>query len=198
LWIIETIDGSVIQHGRHNDRIYLMHLYEAAETRLIAKLDAMAMANGYGKIFAKIPATRWKAFKSAGYVREAVIPGFFKGMANNALYFCIRVGKKIAALAAAEIDPASQTCEMTDFATLPDYGGRGFAKKLLVHLEDEAHHRGVKTAYTIARADSHAMNRTFEKTGYHYAGRLINNSQIGGCIRSMTVWYKHLQNIITR
>jgi hypothetical protein len=81
--IIETIDGSVIHHGRHNDRIYLMHLYEAAETRLIAKLDAMAMANGYGKIFAKIPVTRWKAFKSAGYVREAVIPGFFKGMTDG-------------------------------------------------------------------------------------------------------------------
>jgi GNAT superfamily N-acetyltransferase len=56
-------------------------------------------------------------------------------MANNGFYFCIRVGKKIAALAAAEIDSASQTCEMTDFATLPEYRGRGLAKKLLDHLD---------------------------------------------------------------
>jgi beta-lysine N6-acetyltransferase len=268
---VETIDGSVIQHGRHNDRIYLMHLHGEATAGLISKLDKLAITHGYGKIFAKIPATHWKAFKSADYAREVVIPGFFKGktdglfvakffsakrrkanhrihfsptgaaysrdardtgstppvvactasdtremadlyqrmfdtypfpihqslhisqmMANHSFYFCIRLKKKIAAVAAAEIDPANQTCEMTDFATLPDCRGNGFAEKLLRQLDQEAHGRGVRTAYTIARADSQAMNRVFEKTGYRYAGRLINNSQIGGRIRSMTVWYKRL------
>jgi hypothetical protein len=61
-----------------------------------------------------------------------------------------------------------------------------------MHLEGEANKRRVKTAYAIARADSRSMNRAFEKTGYRYAGRLSRNSQIGGRIRSMTVWYKHL------
>jgi putative beta-lysine N-acetyltransferase len=268
---IETIDGSLIQHGHHNDRIYLMHLHGAAAGNLISKLDRMARAYGYGKIFAKIPAIHWKAFKSAGYTREAVIPGFFKGrtdglfvarffsgqrrkapplqpvdpsagpfpkaphagrcpgsveactaadagemgalyrqtfdsypfpihrpgylirmMRKNVFYCCVRVKKKIAALAAAEIDPATQTCEMTDFATLPDYMGRGFAQRLLNHLKDEAQRLGVKTAYTIARIDSRAMNRVFQKTGYRYAGRLVKNSQIGGRIRSMIVWYKRV------
>ncbi|BBO67868.1 N-acetyltransferase YodP [Desulfosarcina alkanivorans] len=266
---IETIDGSLIQHGRHNDRIYLMHLHGMAAGNLIPKLDRMARDHGYTKIFAKVPATRWKAFKSAGYTREALIPGFFRGrvdglfiakffseqrrkapprqpvdppappfaeappagrcappveactpsdagemgalyhrafdsypfpihrpdyltrvMGKNAFYWCIRVEKRIAAIAAAEIDPASQACEMTDFATLPGYTGRGFAQVLLGRLMDEARRRDVKTAYTIARDDSRAMNRVFQKTGYGYAGRLINNSQIGGRIRSMNVWYR--------
>jgi len=36
------------------------------------------------------------------------------------------------------------------------------------------------------------MNRVFEKCGYSHAGVLINNTQIGGRIRSMNVWYKRL------
>jgi hypothetical protein len=57
----------------------------------------------------------------------------------------------------------------------------------------EFYRRGVKTAYTIARVDSRAISRVFQKTGYRYAGRLIKNSQIGGRIRSMTIWYKRVQ-----
>ena len=53
----------------------------------------------------------------------------------------------------------------------------------------------MKTAYTIARADSAAMNGVFHKTGYHYAGRLVNNTQIGGRIRNMNVWYKRLKPV---
>ncbi len=268
---VETIQGAVIQHGHHNDRIYLMHLHGENIEALIASLDKMATEYGYGKIFAKIPATCWQPFKKAGYIKEAVVPGFFKGetdglflakffsadrqksqgrvdfdptlsvsisatqtenptpaitactsadvagmatiyrqtfetyafpihrpeyirrmMRNNVVYFCVRVKEKIAALAAAEIDSASMNCEMTDFATLPEYMGRGLAGSLLGQLDDEARTRGVKTAYTIARADSQAMNRVFQTNGYHYAGRLINNTQIGGRIRSMTVWYKRL------
>ena len=268
---IETIDGSVIQHGFHNDRIYLMHLHGKTAGTLVPKLDRMAKAHGYGKIFAKIPAVHWKAFKSAGYTKEAVIPSFFRGttdglfiakffsadrqrtskpnrfdaaerissatrrgghtplpvipctpsqsvalgkiyrrvfasypfpihqpaflkrsMEKNTSYFCIQANRKIVAAAAAEIDSASKTCEMTDFATLPEYRGNGLAGMLLGRLDDEAQNHGLGTAYTIARADSYGMNRVFKKKGYRYAGRLVKNSQIGGRIRSMAVWYKHL------
>jgi len=46
---------------------------------LIAVLDQMALKKGYEKIFAKIPATEWNAFKSADYIKEALVPGFFAG-----------------------------------------------------------------------------------------------------------------------
>jgi len=81
--IIETIKGSVIQHGPYNNRIYLMRLNTNNTHGLIATLDSMASRNGYGKICAKIPAPSWNAFKSAGYVKEAVVPGFFAGKTDG-------------------------------------------------------------------------------------------------------------------
>jgi len=266
---IETIHGSVVQHGRHNDRIYLMHLHDADPSVLVATLDRMAVEHGYGKILAKIPATAWRRFQTAGYIREAIVPGFFKGetdglfiakffsedrqqpsrkhgsecrpvgsagtaqpkmpfaeiaactpaeagamagiyartfetyafpihrpewirhmMAKDTVYFCARVDKQMVSLAAAEIDVANRNCEMTDFATLPEFRRLGLASRLLHRLDKETRNRGVKTAYTIARADSKGMNRVFAKAGYRHAGRLVKNTQIGGRIRSMHVWYK--------
>jgi putative beta-lysine N-acetyltransferase len=269
---IETIDGSVIQHGRHNDRIYLMHLRGAAHVDLIAKLDRLAREKGYGKIFAKIPATAWGAFQAAGFVREACVPGLFQGgadglfiakffsphrrtrsrpapfdprqlgkakaappglpalriaaasvedsrtmadlyrrtfasyafpihrpaflrhmMKNHAVYFCARIDDRLAALAAMEIDAVNRCGEMTDFATLPEFRRMGLALRLLDRMELEAVNRGIRTAYTIARADSLGMNTVFAGRGYRYAGCLLNNTQIGGRIRSMYVWYKQMK-----
>ncbi len=81
--IIENIKGSVIQHGPHNNRIYLMRLNTDDTHGLIATLDDMALNNGYGKIFAKISEPAWNAFKSADYVKEAVVPGFFTGKTDG-------------------------------------------------------------------------------------------------------------------
>jgi len=81
--IIEKIKGSVIQHGPHNNRIYLMRLNTADTQGLISTLDDMALKNGYGKIFAKISAPAWNAFKSADYIKEAVVPGFFTGKTDG-------------------------------------------------------------------------------------------------------------------
>lgn len=77
--IIEKINGSDIQHGPHNNRIYLMRLNARDTYGLIAALDGLALKNGYEKIFARIPAPAWNAFKSADYRKDAVIPGFFNG-----------------------------------------------------------------------------------------------------------------------
>ena len=76
---IETIHGSVIQHGHHNDRIYIMHLKTRGAEHLIDRLDVMAVEKGYEKIFAKIPAACWGIFEKAGYITEALVPGFFNG-----------------------------------------------------------------------------------------------------------------------
>jgi beta-lysine N6-acetyltransferase len=268
---IETIHGSIVQHGNHNGRIYIMHLATRELRSLVASLDKMADEKGYGKIVAKIPASHWDAFKTSGYTKEALVPGYFKGkidglfiakffsperqrvniqfdcgerdgvaaiedrvdkptppivacspgdaralaaiyqrtfksyafpidrpayleymMRKNVFYFCIRDNQNIIAAAATDIDSANMACEMTDFATLPEYRGRGLAGSLLDRLDDEARLHGLKTAYTIARADSVGMNRVFLTRGYRYAGRLINNTQIDGRIRSMNVWYRLL------
>lgn len=274
--IVEHIQGSLVQHGHHNERIYLMQLNTDNPETLIPVIDNLARQNAYGKIFAKVPAPFWRTFETAGYEKEAVIPGFFrgkvdalfiakyftserktlqedKGVLDQALqntqkvsnstsqvpsltqnvdvcqpsdaaemssiyrqvfksypfpiqnpafiermmdagnfYFCIRVQGKIAALAAAEIDLPHQAAEMTDFATLPQWRGRGFAGRFLRLMHRRIRDMGIQTAFTIARASSSGMNAVFKNCGYHYAGLLKNNSQICGGIQSMTVWYKHL------
>ena len=211
---IEHLHGSIVQHGHHNRRIYVMHLDVQAAGELIPRLDHLALEKGYGKIIAKTPATCWKCFRSAGYIREARVPSFSrigptvcswpnsfrpKGggrqappplkiirgdcpqrpgrrptagrvfactpadveqigrlyrqvfetypfpihrpghlkrmMTADSLYFGVRVDNRIAAVAAAEIDPINRTCEMTDFATLPSHRGKGFAGRLLTRLD---------------------------------------------------------------
>jgi putative beta-lysine N-acetyltransferase len=84
---------------------------------------------------------------------------------------------------------------MTDFATLSGYRRQGLAGCLLKAMDAEMIQQGLKTAYSIARSLSAAMNITFVKNGYRYGGTLGNNTNIAGRIESMNIWYKHLQGI---
>ncbi|MGD8252306.1 MAG: putative beta-lysine N-acetyltransferase [Desulfobacterales bacterium] len=271
---IEHILGSTVQHGALNNRIYLIRLNPDATAGVVSALDTMAEEKGYGKIIAKIPAHAWSSFGTAGYVREAVIPGFFggqtdalfvakyfssarqqvresesedrclkaidtplsphrntdggpagnlssctpgdagemstiyrrvfesypfpiqepeflkKAMAGGAAYYGIRMGGRLVSLSAADMDRHHHTAEMTDFATVAEYRGRGMAGRLLVHMDENARRSGIRTAFSITRAGSPGMNRVFKKNGYRYAGFLTNNTQIRGRIESMMVWYK--------
>jgi putative beta-lysine N-acetyltransferase len=107
-------------------------------------------------------------------------------------YFCIRNDNRIVALAASEKDPDNLAVEMTDFATLSGHRRQGLASCLLKAMENEMIQQGLKTAYSIARSLSPAMNITFVKNGYKYGGTLGNNTNIAGRIESMNIWYKHL------
>ncbi|MDT8442404.1 MAG: putative beta-lysine N-acetyltransferase [Desulfuromonadales bacterium] len=76
---IETFGQSLIQHGPHNDRVYLMKLADADMPTIVDRLRHFAEQQGYGKIFAKIPERHSAPFLQAGFVREGVIPGFYRG-----------------------------------------------------------------------------------------------------------------------
>jgi putative beta-lysine N-acetyltransferase len=86
--ILETIHGSAVQHGKHNDRVYVMHLDSAAEGALLGELEKLVWRHGYRKVFAKIPATSWRLFQSAGFTKEAEIPLLFSGKRD--CYFVAR------------------------------------------------------------------------------------------------------------
>jgi len=268
---------SILQHGKFNDRVYLMKLSEDDLPEIIDYLQKLSEENSYSKLFIKVPRSAQEAFLNNGYIQEAYIPKFYKGtedayflakyltqersceklehtvksvleaadlkntgeaklnplnqefkyrictksdiiqmaevystvfetypfpiqdpeyikstMENNVIYFGVWHGEKIAALSSAELDVASQNAEMTDFATLTDYRGNGFANFLLNIMEKEISKKDILTAYTIARAYSYGMNITFAKGGYTYTGTLVNNTNISGSFESMNVWYKHL------
>jgi putative beta-lysine N-acetyltransferase len=142
--------------------------------------DAVEMSALYGEAFQSYPFP----IHQPAYLTRLIDEGVG--------YFGVRKSGRLVAVAAAEIDPRAENAEMTDFATRPEWRGNGLAKRLLRHMESTVAAKGIKTAYTIARAGSEGMNRVFMRQGYQYAGWLTNNTQIGGRIESMLVWYKLL------
>ena len=113
-----------------------------------------------------------------------------KTMAEEVAYFgAFRDGRLVAA-SSAEMDPATSSAEMTDFATSPGQTGKGLATALLATMEQNMPRQGISTLYTIARAFSHGMNCTFARAGYRFGGTLVNNTNIFGRIESMNLWHK--------
>jgi len=145
--------------------------------------DAQAMAELYRKVFLSYP----YPIHDPSYIR--------KTMNSHVEYFGVEVDDRLIALSSADKDTANGNAEMTDFAILPEWRGYGLAKHLLVKMEVSIQRQSIHAAYTIARATSAAMNITFARSGYQYAGRLANNANISGGIESMNVWYKSIQRI---
>ncbi len=75
---IETFGGSLIQHGKANDRAYVMKIGENDYPEIVDYVVSLALANGYSKIFVKAPAFARPAFMDSGFVEEARIPGLFQ------------------------------------------------------------------------------------------------------------------------
>lgn len=114
-------------------------------------------------------------------------------MGDNIRYYGVFKGEKLVAASSAEMDIKAENAEMTDFATHPEYLGNKLSMFLLMEMEKDMKATGIKTVYTIARATSHGMNKTFGRMQYSFGGTLINNTLIGESIEHMNVWYKHLK-----
>lgn len=142
--------------------------------------DAKAVAACYDTVFESYPFP----IQDPRHLREELEGGtrFFTAWEEDRL------------VAASSMEPggADGTVEMTDFATLPQYRGRGLATRLLAIMDRLGRASGKRVAYTIARARSYGMNITFARSGYRYGGTLTNNTQISGAIESMNIWYKLL------
>lgn len=76
---IATFGNSILQHGKGNDRVYLMKLSDSDLPEIVPYLEHLALTQGYTKIFAKVRASQQNIFHRAGYQTEATIPGFFGG-----------------------------------------------------------------------------------------------------------------------
>jgi len=119
-------------------------------------------------------------------------PDYLRATMDHIIYYGVWHDDMMVALASAEIDFEGGNAEMTDFATLPEFEGKGFAGLLLARMEVDMKERRIPSLFTIARAYSYGMNITFARNGYHFSGTLTNNTQISGQLESMNVWYKLL------
>ena len=83
---IETLDcGTVIHHGKFNDRIYLMNKGDTACEVLIDNLFLLANNEGYSKIIAKVKSSDLANYVNRGFLIEAFIPNFF--LDNEDLFY---------------------------------------------------------------------------------------------------------------
>ena len=80
---IDTLMHSLIQHGKLNDRIYLLKLAHEDCPEIISQLNDLARKNGYSKVIAKVPARFRQCFMDGGYIEEAYVPGFFNEKVNG-------------------------------------------------------------------------------------------------------------------
>lgn len=77
--IISVGAGSVVQHGKHNDRVYLLKLTDGDIPTIADELIRLAQEEGYSKIFCKIPQQVAPLFFAKGYVIEGYIPKLYRG-----------------------------------------------------------------------------------------------------------------------
>ncbi len=84
---IEKIGRSIVQHGHHNRRVYLMKHHDRDAFRILPALDRLAHDNHYEKILAKVPWGSKPAYEKQGYVQEAVIPQYFNTR-EHAVFMC--------------------------------------------------------------------------------------------------------------
>lgn len=153
------------------------HASDLRIQRLSSK-DTVSLSELYRQVFETYPFP----IHNADYLRRT--------MTENTRYFGIFSGEKLIAAASAETDREKNYAEMSDFATLEEYRRLGFAATLNAEMEKSLYNDGVKCYYTIARSVSYGMNKTFAGCGYTFTGTLFNNTNIGGGIESMNVWYK--------
>lgn len=77
--LIEKFGKSMIQHGKINDRAYLMKIEETDSAKIVDFAVSLAKTKGYSKIFAKSPSCARSIFIDNGFVEEARIPQLFQG-----------------------------------------------------------------------------------------------------------------------
>ncbi len=76
--IEKVLSGTLIQHGKLNDRIYLLKLNTGDIPEIFSYLTDLAYSNKYSKIICKTPKSYAPAFFANGFIMEAYIPGFYR------------------------------------------------------------------------------------------------------------------------
>ncbi|PLX69139.1 MAG: putative beta-lysine N-acetyltransferase [Denitrovibrio sp.] len=146
--------------------------------RVLNKQDIDQQINIYKEVFKSYPFPIY----DRSFIEET--------MDNDVTYYGVFDGDRMIATSSADLDPKTGCAEMTDFATLPEQRGKGFAVTLLKKMEEDLSNKGIKSFFTIARSVSYGMNKTFARCGYSFSGTLFNNTNINGEIESMNIWYK--------
>lgn len=74
------VGQSELQHGKANDRVYLMKLSRSDFPDIIDVIERLAAEHHYSKIIAKVPIWAEQGFKEREYEIESQVPNFYDGI----------------------------------------------------------------------------------------------------------------------
>lgn len=171
----ESIMTDILRNPRENKPTNTQFLIRKATPE-----DAEQLAKLYDTVFQIYPTP----LNNPDYIQKV--------MKDSTVFYVALDDGVIISSASAEVNHTFYNAELTDCATLDDYRKHGLMKKLLIQLEKELINNGIYCAYSIARALSYGMNKSFYQLGYSYTGRLTNNCYIFDKIEDMNVWVKDL------
>lgn len=193
IFMAQFFDGRYQQNNSMQiDSILKIANKKSADTSPITRQSKYQLRKATPEDIDQICAVFSKVFDS--YPFPIFDPQYIKDtMADHIDYYVACEGKNVISVSSAEIDKDHHNAEMTDFATLPEFRSQGIAQSLLQKMEKDMKKKDIDIVYTIARALSVGMNITFAKQGYHFAGTLVNNTNIAGKIESMNIWHKDLR-----
>lgn len=75
--IVRIGQGSILQHGMLNDRIYLMKLVQGDIVTVFNNIESLLARYDYSKVFCIVPAQVAPLFLAQKFILEAHIPGFY-------------------------------------------------------------------------------------------------------------------------
>lgn len=167
---IEALGHSLIQHGKDNDRIYLMKLDSRDIKNIIDRLDALAKANGYSKIFVKAPLVKKEMFLTDGYKAEAKIPGYKNGKEDYVFLAKYLDSSRSAVKDRALLDDVLATAKAKTKATLPKLEDGYMLKKMtkkdaLIMAEL---YESVFETYPFPIHDAQYLKKTMEENIHYY------------------------------
>ena len=113
-------------------------------------------------------------------------------MDRNVHFVLATQGDEPVAAASADISQKYSNAELTDCATVPTLQGKGVMQFILQELEEILKQKNILTSYTLARAKSVGMNKSFFRLNYEYSGRLIKNCDIYGEFEDLNIWVKRI------
>lgn len=164
--VVERVGKSVIQHGKANDRAYVMKIEEIDSVRIVNFVLSLAKTKGYSKIFAKSPPFARSLFLDHGFVEEARIPKFFQGKEDafflSRFFSSERKQEKQPELALQILKKAKQKAAVRSSVTLPsEFVCLKMGQKDVLNMAKL--YRQVFTSYPFPIHDPDYLSRTMDE-----------------------------------
>lgn len=164
--------------NKDKKKVYDVQLDKKFELKVASKEDADELTKIYKKVFKYYPSN----VHDSAYIQQKIGDDYF--------FIMIKHGEKIVSVASAMISPEYKSAEITDCATDPDYRGNSLLYPIILEIEKQLKTKGIKTFYSLTRAQSPGMNLTVYRLGYQFQGRLVNNCKIFSGYEDMNIWTK--------